>query len=108
MDRLSDLLEAASPAVAPADVMDMLRDHYEGTAWDPTDGYASGSPHQTSEYKADTPENAADAIYRGAVRRKPMLVLTTAGKFGYWVSRVAPHLYERIIERKFGGELERE
>jgi len=38
---------------------------------------------------------------------KRVLVLTAAGKLGYWVSRAAPHLYEWIIERKFASELER-
>ena len=49
-DRLADLLADAAPTVEPVDVMGMLRDHYEGTPWDPTDGYTSGSPHQTFEY----------------------------------------------------------
>ena len=49
-DRLADLLAAEIPAVEPAHVMAMLRDHYVGTAWDPTNGYVDGSPHQTYEY----------------------------------------------------------
>jgi len=49
-ERLADLLAAEIPAVEPAHVMAMMRDHYVGTEWDETNGYADGSPHQTSEY----------------------------------------------------------
>ena len=49
-ERLADLLAAEMPAVEPAHVMAMLRDHYVGTEWDQTNGYADGSPHQTFEY----------------------------------------------------------
>ena len=54
-----------------------------------------------------TPEQAAEAIYQGAVKRKKLLVLTWVGKIGYWISRIAPHLYERIMTNKFKSELER-
>lgn len=70
------------------------------------DGQVTKHP-QSMIGRAETPERVADAIYRGAVRREHMLVLTAAGKLGYWVSRIAPVLYERIIERQFRGELER-
>ena len=33
----------------PRDLMSLLRDHYEGTEYDLTDGYKKGSPHHTSE-----------------------------------------------------------
>ena len=70
------------------------------------DGEVTKHPQSTIG-RAETPERVADAIYRGAARREHLLVLTMAGKLGYWVSRVAPVLYERIIERKFRSELER-
>ncbi len=54
-----------------------------------------------------TAEEAAEAIVQGALKRKHMVVLTVAGKLGYWISRLAPALYERIIERKFRAELDR-
>lgn len=70
------------------------------------DGEVTNHP-QSKVGGQDTPENAAEEIYRAAVKRKHMVVLTLAGKVGYWISRVAPVLYERIIEHKFKAELER-
>ncbi|RLC33661.1 MAG: short chain dehydrogenase [Deltaproteobacteria bacterium] len=55
--------------------------------------------------KQDTPESAAEIIYRGAVKRKNMLVLTWIGKTGYWVSRITPVMYEKIMTRQFRSEL---
>ena len=54
----------------------------------------------------DTAENAADAIYRGAVRERPLLVLTPVGKIGYWLSRLAPQIYERQMARRLKAELQ--
>ncbi len=70
------------------------------------DGQVTDHP-QSFIGKQSTPEEAAEAIVQGAIKRKHMVVLTVAGKLGYWISRVAPVLYERIIERKFKAELER-
>lgn len=70
------------------------------------DGKVTDHP-QSIIGRHDTPENAAEAIYQGALKRKHLLVLTLAGKAGYWLSRVAPVWYERIIERKFKSEIER-
>ncbi len=70
------------------------------------DGEITKHP-QSTVGRAGTPEGAAEAIYRGAVKRKHLLILTAAGKLGYWISRVAPVLYERIIEHKFRAELQR-
>lgn len=39
----------ARKKLTPADFMAVLRDHYEGTDLDPTDGYATGSPHRTGQ-----------------------------------------------------------
>lgn len=53
-----------------------------------------------------TPEAAATAIYHGAVREKNLLVLTPVGKLAYWISRIAPSLYERIMAAGLRSELE--
>lgn len=49
--RIAELLEGpiAAKAVDPQLLMRILRDHYEGTQYDLTDGYTKGSPHQTDE-----------------------------------------------------------
>ena len=49
-DRLGSQLALVMPAVTPADLMALWRDHYEGTPLDETDGYTLGTPHQTTEY----------------------------------------------------------
>lgn len=53
-----------------------------------------------------TPEQVAAAIYRGAMKRKPMLVLTPVGKLSYWLNRIAPRTYERVMAQKLKPELE--
>ncbi len=55
--------------------------------------------------RQDTPENAAEAIFRGACRSKSFLILTAAGKIGYLASRLAPGFYERQMTRRFKSEL---
>ena len=47
----------------------------------------------------------ADTLYRGACRRRSMLILTPVGKLAYWVSRLAPRIYERMMARQFEVEL---
>lgn len=50
----------------------------------------------------------ADALYHAALRRRPLVVLTPVGKIAYWVSRLMPLTYERLMARQFAVELERE
>ncbi|MGA6925219.1 MAG: SDR family oxidoreductase [Desulfosarcina sp.] len=57
--------------------------------------------------RQDTPERAAEAIFRAAAKEKDLLVLTAMGKFGYWVSRVAPAFYERRMAARLKAELVR-
>ena len=67
-------------------------------------GQVTSHPQSTVGSQS-TPEEAAEAIYRGAVRRKHLLVLTPIGKISYWMSRVTPVLYERIMARQLRSEL---
>ena len=53
----------------------------------------------------DTPESAAAEIYTAAARKKHLLILTFMGKLGYWISRVAPVFYEKMMTKKFEDEL---
>jgi len=48
--RAQEFLDQAIPMVTPRDLMEILRDHYEGTQFDWTLGYLLGSPHYTWEY----------------------------------------------------------
>ncbi len=68
------------------------------------DGNITNVP-QSRVGKQDTPESAAEIIYNGAVKRKNLLVLTVMGKIGYWVSRITPGIYERIMTKQFKSEL---
>jgi dipeptidase len=47
--RAEALLKKDAPRIGHAAVMAILRDHYEGTDYDLTQGYRKGSPHQTDE-----------------------------------------------------------
>lgn len=62
---------------------------------------------RTTIGKEMMPEQVAEAIYKGALKQKDLLVLTPTGKLGYWVSRLAPIFYERLVERLFSPEIER-
>ena len=68
------------------------------------DGQVTDRP-QSRVGRQDTPESAAAQIYTAAVRKKHLLILTFMGKLGYWVSRVAPVFYEKMMTRKFKAEL---
>ncbi len=70
------------------------------------DGDGSVSRHPQSKVgKEDTPENVAEAIFQGVLKRKRLIVLTPTGKITYLLSRLAPGLYERIMARKLRDEL---
>lgn len=47
--RAEEMLQSYGRRITPTDVIAILRDHYEGTPYDLTRGYAKGSPHQTDE-----------------------------------------------------------
>ena len=52
--------------------------------------------------KQAAPEEVARAIYRGAVKRKRLLILTPVGKLSYYLNKFAPPLYERMMARQLG------
>jgi NAD(P)-dependent dehydrogenase (short-subunit alcohol dehydrogenase family) len=60
---------------------------------------------QSKVGREDTPEQVAEQIFQGALKRKSMLVLTPIGKMTYWLSRLAPGLYETIMARQLREEL---
>jgi len=70
------------------------------------DGDGSVTCHPQSKVGAeDTPEHVAEAVFQGVMKRKRMLVLTPIGKLTYWLSRLAPGLYEKIMADKLRHEL---
>lgn len=46
-----------------------------------------------------------NAVYRAMLKQKNLLVLSPVGKLTYWLSRMAPGLYERLMVRQLKSEL---
>lgn len=53
----------------------------------------------------ETPGVVADAIFQGALKRKNLLVLTPVAKISYWLTRISPLFYERLMARQLRSEL---
>ena len=68
------------------------------------DGRVTTHP-QSMVGKPVSAENVAEKIYKGAVKKKQLLVLTPVGKLTYWIHRFAPRLYERLMARQLREEL---
>ena len=51
------------------------------------------------------PEDVADRIVRGAGRDRRLLLIGGTAHAAWWVSRIAPGLYERMMARKLRGEM---
>jgi len=54
-----------------------------------------------------SPEAVAKAIIRASRHRSRLVTLSRTGKFAYWISRLAPGLYQQLMMRRFRSELER-
>lgn len=70
------------------------------------DGRRTAHPQSTVGRVAD-PDDVARAVVEAVRRRRRLLVLTAAGRASWWVSRLAPSLYERLMTRGLRRELER-
>jgi len=68
------------------------------------DGHITTHP-QSIVGKQDAPERVADAVFRGIQKRKHLVVLSPVGRLTYWMSRLAPNLYERLMARQLKSEL---
>ena len=51
------------------------------------------------------PDAVADCIFRGCERSQRLLLIGRTARAAWWVSRLAPSLYERIMARKLRGEM---
>jgi len=67
-------------------------------------GESAGYP-ETGLGKMSSPEEVADAIYRGARSERRLLVLSPLGRLVRLLSRFAPATYERAMTRRFQREL---
>jgi len=70
------------------------------------DGQVTSHPQSMVGKPASAEKVAAD-IFKGAQKRKSLLVLTPIGKLSYWISRLAPIFYERLMARQVKEELMR-
>lgn len=80
-----------------------VRTHLQARALD-GDGRITAHP-QSSVGKQDSPDRVAEAVYKGLIKRKNLMVLSPVGKLAYWMSRFAPHFYERLMARQLKSEL---
>ena len=53
-----------------------------------------------------TPGQVADRIHAGAERRRRLLLIGATARQAWWVSRLAPSLFERIMARRLRGEMQ--
>jgi short-subunit dehydrogenase len=53
-----------------------------------------------------TPDYVADRIVRGVEQRRPLLLVGATARQAWWVSRLAPSLYERLMARRLRGEMQ--
>jgi NAD(P)-dependent dehydrogenase (short-subunit alcohol dehydrogenase family) len=51
------------------------------------------------------PDEVADRVFRGAERSRRLLLIGRTARAAWWVSRLAPSLYERIMARRLHGEM---
>ena len=51
------------------------------------------------------PDEVADRVFRGAERSRRLLLIGRTARTAWWVSRLAPSLYERIMARKLQDEM---
>lgn len=53
-----------------------------------------------------SPDTVAQRILAGAARRRRLLLVGPTAWQAWWLSRLAPGLYEKLMARRLGGELE--
>jgi short-subunit dehydrogenase len=55
-----------------------------------------------------TPEYVADRIAVGMSRRRPLLLIGATAHQAWWLSRLAPSLFERIMVHRLQGEMQQD
>jgi short-subunit dehydrogenase len=67
-----------------------------------------GSPVRHAQVTAGgraSADSVADAIVRAALRRRKLLLIGGTARAAWWLSRLAPALYARIMARRLQAEL---
>ncbi len=68
------------------------------------DGGAAQGP-RTVVGEALDPGDAADLIVRAVERREPLLLVGRVARLAWWMTRLTPGLYARIMRRRMAAEL---
>ncbi len=53
-----------------------------------------------------TPEVAADRLYDAAARRRRQVFIGATARQAWWLSRIAPRVYERVMARRLRAEMD--
>ena len=67
------------------------------------DGGAASRLRTTAGGEASA-DDVAEAVLRGCCRPRPLLLHSTTSRLAWWLSRLAPRLYERIMARKLAAD----
>jgi NAD(P)-dependent dehydrogenase (short-subunit alcohol dehydrogenase family) len=70
------------------------------------DGRVTTRP-QSVVGKPTSAARVAEAVFKGVRNRRHLVVITPVGKLAYWISRLAPVFYERLMARQVKEELRR-
>lgn len=64
-------------------------------------GPDGGAPRiaRTTTGKPASPDDVARAIVRATEQRRRMLVLSSVGRISWWLTRLVPSVYDRLMER---------
>jgi NAD(P)-dependent dehydrogenase (short-subunit alcohol dehydrogenase family) len=107
---LHGFFESLRPELAPlgVDVM-MVCPSFIATHIDRNALGGDGQPVRHAQVTVGDPmsaEVAAGRIYEGARRRRRLLLVGRTARAAWWMNRLAPRLYEKLMARRLGGELE--
>jgi len=67
------------------------------------DGRPAGEGKRTGVAHAVGPEEAAELIFRGVTRRRRIVWVGREARLAWWITRLAPRLYERMMLRRVLG-----
>lgn len=68
------------------------------------DGQQAGRPRKMTGREA-SPQEAADAVFRAALRSEPLLLFGGTSKAAYWLSRLWPSRYAAVMQRRLRSEI---
>ena len=85
--------------VCPYFVNTAIGDHALGP-----DGKPAGAEARTGVRNAIEPDEVAEALFRGVERRRELVLVPAQARLAWWLSRLAPRLYARIMLRRLRAD----